>query len=106
MHVFDKFIYLRVAFATDIEKIVFLTFLLIRRSLVNFMSQGMSFRKAVQPIGRGLLFSYPLIKVYQSLPNGMKDDGTRSFVLGAEAIWEGEIVYGFLTFWRKPKFGI
>ncbi len=25
MHVFDKFIYLRVAFATDIEKIVFLT---------------------------------------------------------------------------------
>ena len=80
MHVFDKFIYLRVAFATDIEKIVFLTFLLIRRSLVNFMSQGMSFRKAVQPIGRGLLFSYPLIKVYQSLPNGMKDDGTRSFM--------------------------
>ena len=72
---------MRVAFATDIEKIVFLTFLLIRRSLVNFMSQGMSFRKAVQPIGRGLLFSYPLIKVYQSLPNGMKDDGTRSFLL-------------------------
>ena len=69
-----------VAFATDIEKIVFLTFLLIRRSLVNFLSQGMSFRKAVQPIGRGLLFSYPLIKVYQSLPNGMKDDGTRSFL--------------------------
>ena len=60
-----------VAFATDIEKIVFLTFLLIRRSLVNFKNQGMSFRKAVQPIGRGLLFSYPLIKVYQSLPNGM-----------------------------------
>ena len=26
MHVFDKFIYLHVAFATDIEKIVFLTF--------------------------------------------------------------------------------
>ncbi len=75
-----------VAFATDIEKIVFLTFLLIRRSLVNFMSQGMSFRKAVQPIGRGLLFSYPLIKVYQSLPNGMKDDGTRSFLLELEQL--------------------
>ena len=79
-----------VAFATDIEKIVFLTFLLIRRSLVNFMSQGMSFRKAVQPIGRGLLFSYPLIKVYQSLPNGMKDDGTRSFLLIAGAIGDAE----------------
>lgn len=79
-----------VAFATDIEKIVFLTFLLIRRSLVNFMSKGMSFRKAVQPIGRGLLFSYPLIKVYQSLPNGMKDDGTRSFLLIAGAIGDAE----------------
>lgn len=90
MHVFDKFIYLHVAFATDIEKIVFLTFLLIRRSLVNFMSQGMSFRKAVQPIGRGLLFSYPLIKVYQSLPNGMKDDRTRSFLFEADAIGVAE----------------
>jgi hypothetical protein len=54
------------------------------------MSQGMSFRKAVQPIGRGLLFSYPLIKVYQSLPNGMKDDGTRSFMFGVEAIGDAE----------------
>lgn len=42
----------------------------------------MSFRKAVQPLGRGLLFSYPLIKVYQNLPNGMKDDGARSFLFG------------------------
>lgn len=81
---------MRVAFATDIEKIVFLTFLLIRRSLVNFMSQGMSFRKAVQPIGRGLLFSYPLIKVYQSLPNGMKDDGTRSFFVSTWVIGDVE----------------
>ena len=86
----EKSVYLRVAFATDIEKIVFLTFLLIRRSLVNFMSQGMSFRKAVQPIGRGLLFSYPLIKVYQSLPSGMKDDGTRSFCGVALAIKKTE----------------
>lgn len=31
MRVFDKSIYLHVAFATDIEKIVFLTFLLIRQ---------------------------------------------------------------------------
>ena len=50
----------------------------------------MSFRKAVQPIGRGLLFSYPLIKVYQSLPNGMKDDGTRSFLFEADAIGVAE----------------
>ena len=50
----------------------------------------MSFRKAVQPIGRGLLFSYPLIKVYQSLPNGMKDDGTRSFFVWAEATGDAE----------------
>jgi len=56
------------------------------------MNQGMSFRKAVQPIGRGLLFSYPLIKVYQSLPNGMKDDGTRSF-FWSRGNWES----------RKPE---
>lgn len=53
------------------------------------MNQGMSFRKAVQPIGRGLLFSYPLIKVYQSLPNGMKDDGTRSFYVVAVEVIRG-----------------
>ena len=79
-----------VAFATDIEKIVFLTFLLIRRKLVVLKNQGMSFRKAVQPIGRGLLFSYPLIKVYQSLPNGMKDDGTRSFYVWTEVVCDGK----------------
>lgn len=79
-----------VALAADIEMIVFLTFLLIRRSLVNFMDQGVSFRKAVRPLGRGLLFSYPLIKVYQSLPNGMKDEGTRSFLFEADAIGVGE----------------
>ena len=79
-----------VAFATDIEKIVFLAFLLIRRSLVNFMNQGVSAEERFCPIGRGLLFPYPLIKVYQSLPNGMKDDGTRSFLLIAGAIRDAE----------------
>ena len=59
-------------------------------NLVVLKNQGMSFRKAVQPLGRGLLFSYPLIKVYQSLPNGMKDDGTRSFLLIAGAIGDAE----------------
>ena len=69
-----------VASATDIEKIVFLAFLLIWRSLVHFMNQGMSAEERFCPIGRGLLFPFPLIKVYQSLPNGMEDDGTRSFL--------------------------
>ena len=106
MCVFDKSIYLQRCFCDRHREDRFSDVLADSANLVNFKNQGMSFRKAVQPLGRGLLFSYPLIKVYQSLPNGMKDDGTRSFVLGAEAIWEGEIVYGFLTFWRKPKFGI
>jgi hypothetical protein len=44
---------------------------LIRQSLVNFKNQSVSLEMRFNPIGRGLLFAYPLIKVYQSLPNGM-----------------------------------
>ena len=54
------------------------------------MNQGVSAEERFCPIGRGLLFPYPLIKVYQSLPNGMKDDRTRSFLFEADAIGVAE----------------
>lgn len=79
--VFDKSIYLQRCFCDRHREDRFSDLLADSANLVVLKNQGMSFRKAVQPIGRGLLFSYPLIKVYQSLPNGMKDDGTRSFLL-------------------------
>ncbi len=80
--VFDKSIYLQRCFCDRHREDRFSDLLADSANLVVLKNQGMSFRKAVQPIGRGLLFSYPLIKVYQSLPNGMKDDGTRSFLFG------------------------
>ena len=79
--VFDKSIYLQRCFCDRHREDRFSDLLADSANLVVLKNQGMSFRKAVQPLGRGLLFSYPLIKVYQSLPNGMKDDGTRSFML-------------------------
>ena len=81
MCVFDKSIYLQRCFCDRHREDRFSDVLADSANLVVLKNQGMSFRKAVQPLGRGLLFSYPLIKVYQSLPNGMKDDGARSFLL-------------------------
>jgi hypothetical protein len=54
------------------------------------MNQSMSAEERFCPIGRGLLSPYPLIKVYQSLPNGMDEDGTRSFLFEADAIGDAE----------------
>ena len=81
MRVYEIFVYLQRCFCDRHREGRFSDVLADSANLVSLMNQGMSFREAVHPIGRGLLFSYPLIKVYQSLPNGMKDDGTRSFLL-------------------------
>ena len=67
----EKIVHLRCRFGGRHREGRFSDEALIRRSLVNFKNQSVSSGKRFNPIGRGLLFAYPLIKVYQSLPNGM-----------------------------------
>lgn len=68
----------RVAFATYILKGRFSDAHTDLAKSGKFFKSGYVCRKAFRHYGRGLLFPYPLIAVYQSLPNEIRKQ-TRSF---------------------------